>query len=219
MIWDKEINWLINHQYYGQVIIFQSCLALVITRDIPTNRINQAHNNTSFKCIRCEETEQALVHMHIPRHPVYYFTAQASLSRAKNNLACGLYFWQPCFKYYHTSFFNTISTSVIFLIPLPLTLSLTPVGWLLFEELCLPSNPSSPWGLIKWNWAELSWHWRDRRSSFSQRHWVMTALKDRRIYCGNRVVLRVGLSVCNEELMPSNMEFGGAQTGDRVPPQ
>lgn len=44
----------------------------------------------------------------------------------------------------------------------------------------------------------------------------MTALKDRRTDCRNGAIFRAGLSVRNEELMPSNMEFGGAQTAAHV---
>lgn len=96
-----------------------------------------------------------------------------------------------------------------------------PVGLLLFEELCLLSNPSSRWVLIKSNWAELRWHWRDRQNCFfSLTHWVTTALKDRTMDCRNRAIFRVRLSVCNEILMPLNMESDGAETAahtwDRV---
>lgn len=114
------------------------------------------------------------------------------LSRAKTICPEGVSFWQPCTNRCHTSFFYTISTSVIFLIRLSHmhTYFSLPVGLLLFEELCLLSNPSSRWVLIKSNWAELRWHWRGRRNSFVLffflTHWVTTALKDRRMDCRNR---------------------------------
>lgn len=63
---------------------------------------------------------------------------------------------------------------------------------------------------VELSWIELTL--KRQTAQFSQRHRVMTALKDRRADYRNRTAFRVGLSVCNEELISSNAEFGGAQT-------
>lgn len=41
-------------------------------------------------------------------------------------------------------------------------------------------------------------------------------LKDRKTGRGNIAVFRVGLSVCNEDLMPVNVESDGVQTATHV---